>query len=331
MSVQWKSMARAAAVAGAAAIVGIAPIAMKAQAPPPGAQAPGGGGGRGGSPLGGQLFTAFDADKDGSVTAAELKTVFDGWYDAADTQKSGSVSQEQLSTALNAALGEPAAPAAGAPGGRGAGGAGAGRGATEFVAGASTPGLNDACGGRSQQPTAPCVSDVEQMMAALPNDRTGQAGEGPQGPDLLAHPLGGIPALVHPAGGEGGGGARQEDGRVDLRYLMGPGRVHDREPEAVRRDLPVEHDGLLPGQGWRQGGDGRPPRGLHRVRAQRQGSGRHPCDRRLVSLAVPERRAAAGAGAAAAAAAGTAPAARWLRSSFAGRGASTRRSCRRTT
>jgi type 1 glutamine amidotransferase len=168
MSVQWKSMARAAAVAGAAAIVGIAPIAMKAQAPPPGAQAPGGGGGRGGSPLGGQLFTAFDADKDGSVTAAELKTVFDGWYDAADTQKSGSVSQEQLSTALNAALGEPAAPAAGAPGGRGAGGAGAGRGATEFVAGASTPGLNDACGGRSQQPTAPCVSDVEQMMAALP-------------------------------------------------------------------------------------------------------------------------------------------------------------------
>ena len=34
MSVQWKSMAQAAAVAGAAAIVGIAPIAMKAQAPP---------------------------------------------------------------------------------------------------------------------------------------------------------------------------------------------------------------------------------------------------------------------------------------------------------
>src|SRR5262249_14504388 len=52
------------------------------------------------------------------------------------------------------------------PGGRGPGGGG--RGPTEFVAGATTPGLNDPCGGRSQHPTVACPSDIEQMMAILP-------------------------------------------------------------------------------------------------------------------------------------------------------------------
>src|SRR6476620_3255722 len=121
MSVQWKSTARAVACVGAAAIIGTAPIGTGAQAPVAGAQAPApAGGGRGGSPIGPQLFAIFDGDKDGSVTAAELKTTFGAWYDAADTQKSGSVTQEQLSTALNAALGPQAPPAAGA-GGAGAG------------------------------------------------------------------------------------------------------------------------------------------------------------------------------------------------------------------
>ena len=170
MSVQWRSAARTAVCAGAAAIIGMAPMGMGAQAPAAGAQAPAAaGGGRGGAPIGPQLFTIFDGDKDGAVTAAELKTTFAAWYDAADTQKSGSVTQQQLSTALNAALGPQAPPAAGA-GGAGAGfGGGFGRGgSTEFVAGATTPGLNEPCGGRSQHPTVPCPSDVEQMMAALP-------------------------------------------------------------------------------------------------------------------------------------------------------------------
>jgi len=167
MSVQWKSAAQALACASAAAAIAMAPIAMKAQAPGAGPQAPGGGRGGGGG-IAAQLFTIFDADKDGSVTAAEIKTAFDAWYDAADTGKSGSITQDQLSTPLNAALGQPAAAAPGAPGAGGRGGGGAGRGATEFVAGAPTPGLNDACGGRSQQPTVACPSDVEQMMAILP-------------------------------------------------------------------------------------------------------------------------------------------------------------------
>src|SRR6185436_20438629 len=152
------------------AIIGTAPAGTGAQAPPAGAQPPAApaAGGRGGSPIAPQLLTIFDGNKDGAVTSAELKTAFDAWYDAADTQKSGSVSQEQLSTALNAALGPPAAPAPGA-GGAGGGFGGFGRGGqTEFVAGATTPGLNEPCGGRSQHPTVPCASDVEQMMAALP-------------------------------------------------------------------------------------------------------------------------------------------------------------------
>src|SRR5262245_3472056 len=122
MAVQWKPVAQALACAGAAAVIGLAPMAMHAQAPAAGAQAPAagaqapaGGGGRGGPPpVGPQLFPLFDADKDGSVTGAEIKTAFGAWYDAADTQKSGSISQDQLSAALNAALGAPPAAAPGA-------------------------------------------------------------------------------------------------------------------------------------------------------------------------------------------------------------------------
>lgn len=140
------------------------------QAQGPGAAAP--------NPTNTALWTAFDADKDGSVTRAEVKSAFASWFDAADTGKTGKISQDQLGPALNTALGlaAPAAAGPGGAGGRGAGGAGApgagggggGRGPVEFVAGATTPGLNDPCGGRSQQPTVPCASDVEQMLVALP-------------------------------------------------------------------------------------------------------------------------------------------------------------------
>jgi len=165
MSVRLKSIAAAAGFAGAVALVALAPMHLNAQAPPAAPQAAAGGRG-GGSPIAAPLFAVFDANKDGSVTASEIKTAFDAWYDAADKAKSGSVTQEQLAAALNAALGtEPVA--ADAPGGR-SGGIGRGP-AAEFVAGAPTPGLNDPCGGRSQQPTVPCPSDVEQMMKILPS------------------------------------------------------------------------------------------------------------------------------------------------------------------
>jgi type 1 glutamine amidotransferase len=152
------------------------------QAPAPGgapAQAPAGragGGGRGAaSDPAAVLWAAFDANpKDGFVTGAEVRAAFDAWYAAADTAKSGSVTQAQLTTALTAMFPPPAAPAGGAPGGGApgapgaAGGRGAGRGFAPFVAGATTPGLNDRCGGRSQTPTVACPEHVAAMIAALP-------------------------------------------------------------------------------------------------------------------------------------------------------------------
>ncbi len=48
------------------------------------AQAPGGGSGRGGggrgAGMGGAVFTAVDANGDGTVTRDELKKSFDAWY-----------------------------------------------------------------------------------------------------------------------------------------------------------------------------------------------------------------------------------------------------------
>jgi type 1 glutamine amidotransferase len=109
-------------------------IGVAAQQPAPQApQAQGGrGGGRGGvSPA---LFNAADTNKDGSVTRAEFKTTLDTWFTQWDASGSGSVTQEQVTAGLNAAL-QPA---------------GGGRGAQ----------------GQNQTPNP---NDVAAMMAALPD------------------------------------------------------------------------------------------------------------------------------------------------------------------
>jgi type 1 glutamine amidotransferase len=162
----------------AAVTVAVLFVSVRAQQAPAAGQAPAGapqggrpGAGRGAGPdTGAILWTAFDANKDGSVTSAEMKTAFDNWYAAADSGKTGSVTQAQLTTALSILFPPAAAPGggpAGAPG-AGAGGRGAGRGFAPFVAGATTPGLNDKCGGRSQTPTVACPDHVTAMLAALP-------------------------------------------------------------------------------------------------------------------------------------------------------------------
>lgn len=114
-----------------------------AQQAPAAGQAPGGGraggGGRGGG-AGQGLFTAADTNKDGAVTREELKAAFDKWFSDSDAARAGSVTQDQLLTALTAAMPVPAAP---------------------------TPQL-DPCGGRSAQPRVACPADVQAMIAALP-------------------------------------------------------------------------------------------------------------------------------------------------------------------
>ncbi len=67
---------------------------------PPGGPQPGRGGGRGRGGMAQPVFAALDADKDGSVTRAEMKSAFDSWFNSADTAKSGSVTEDQLLTGL---------------------------------------------------------------------------------------------------------------------------------------------------------------------------------------------------------------------------------------
>jgi type 1 glutamine amidotransferase len=121
---------------GAVALCAGAIAALEAQQAPafPGGRA----GGRGGSAAG--VFTAVDVNKQGFVTRDELKAAFAKWLADGDTARTGSVTEEQLAAALNAALPQPAAPPAGAGGGRGA----------------------------APQNQIPKPEDVAKMMAALP-------------------------------------------------------------------------------------------------------------------------------------------------------------------
>jgi hypothetical protein len=86
---------------------------LPAQTPPAGGPpgGPGGGrGGRGGGPggfIGGGLFTATDADKDGTITRAEFKGVFEKWAVAFDSDKSGALDQAKLVAGLNGVMPRP--------------------------------------------------------------------------------------------------------------------------------------------------------------------------------------------------------------------------------
>jgi spore coat protein CotH len=76
--------------------------------------------------LGPGLFTAVDADKDGSLTRAELKDTFGKWFGEWDTDKSGALDEDKLRNGLSAAL--PPPNFGGPGGGRGRGGPGFGGG-----------------------------------------------------------------------------------------------------------------------------------------------------------------------------------------------------------
>jgi type 1 glutamine amidotransferase len=85
------------------------------------------------------VFLAADVDKDGAVTAPELKAAIAKWFTDADATKSGAVTRDQLTPALDAAM-----PMSGLAalfgGGRGSG-----------------------------QPRTPDPATVQAMMAALPD------------------------------------------------------------------------------------------------------------------------------------------------------------------
>jgi Ca2+-binding EF-hand superfamily protein len=79
-----------------------------------------------GGPMGGgpnrfaasSLFTALDANKDGSIARAEMKEAFNKWFAAWDAGKAGNLKEEQIRDGLRAALPRPNF----GPGGPGGGG-----------------------------------------------------------------------------------------------------------------------------------------------------------------------------------------------------------------
>ncbi len=284
-----KLVAQALTAVGAVALIAAGTSALGAQgraAAPPAAPAQAGragGAGRGGGGVGPELFPVFDANKDGAVTSAEIKATFDKWYADADTAKAGSVSQEALTKAIDASLGTPAAGGgAGAAGARGRG-FGRGRISAPFVAGASTPGLNDPCGGRSQEPTTPCPSDVQQMMAVLPTTAPAKPLKARKVLIFSRIPSAGFQHSSIPLAAKAIEELGKRTGAWTSDTSWDSGGLHDREPQAVRRDLPLQHDRMLPRHGagcgaWRdravgsrksrgQESDRRAPRGVPRVRA----------------------------------------------------------------
>ena len=129
--------------AGTAALLTGALVHLTAQAPAPAAQAGGGGrgGGRGG--IAPALFAATDANKDGAVTREEFTGAFTKWFGEWDTANAGSLTAAQIGDGLTKV-------------------------AAAFAPAPAGPQL-DACGGRSANPHVACQSDVDKMMAALPD------------------------------------------------------------------------------------------------------------------------------------------------------------------
>jgi Ca2+-binding EF-hand superfamily protein len=117
----------------------------RAEAPAAAGGVPRGGRGAGGvGSVGAGFFTLADGDKDGSLTRVELKSTFEKWYAAWDSDKSASMNEEKLYAGLSAALPRPEF---GGFGGGGAGGAGGPGGAQQRGRGPGGPGGPGGAGG----------------------------------------------------------------------------------------------------------------------------------------------------------------------------------------
>lgn len=96
-----------AAIASVLILLAGATARMEAQQGPPGGR----GAGRGG--MSATVFTALDANGDGSLTRDEIRSTFEKWFAEADTAHTGAITREQLAAALSAAFPAPAMPAGG--------------------------------------------------------------------------------------------------------------------------------------------------------------------------------------------------------------------------
>lgn len=181
--------------------------------PSPGFGPPGGGGGsrggRGFGPgrfLGPGLFTAADADKDGSVTRAELKATFAKWARDWDIEKSGALGEEKIRAGLDAALPRPEFGGRGGPGGPGGGRGPGGRGG--FGGGAGP-------GGSWSTPILVKAGGHDELVMNFPNRLAGyDPTTGKQlwiskglGGSIYATPVFGEGMVIGMSSGMGGGSA----------------------------------------------------------------------------------------------------------------------------
>ena len=115
--------------------------------------------------IGPSLFTAVDANKDGSLTRAELQAAFSKWFAQADQDKSGSISEKQLSVVLNTALPRPDFGGPGGPnGGADRGGPGGPSGARPSRGGPGGPGGGQ--GGPGGPPPKPLTAEQVGLVRA---------------------------------------------------------------------------------------------------------------------------------------------------------------------
>ena len=159
------------------------------------------------------LFTAADADKDGSLTRDELKQTFAKWFADWDSDKSGSLNEEKLREGLNAALPRPNFGGPGGPGGgRGPGGPGGGRGPGGP---GGRGGFGGPIGGSWSTPIIVKTDSHDELIVNFPNrlaaydPKTGKQlwlSKG-LGGTIYTTPVWGEGALVAMSSGMGGGNA----------------------------------------------------------------------------------------------------------------------------
>ncbi|HKQ36933.1 MAG TPA: PQQ-binding-like beta-propeller repeat protein [Verrucomicrobiae bacterium] len=145
------------------------------------------------------FFTAADADKDGSLTSAELKSTFTKWFDQWDAEKTGAITEDQFRDGLNAAL--PRGNFGGAPGG--------GQGGRGGMGGGGGP------GGSWATPVIIKTAGREELIVNFPGRLAAfDPATGKQlwiskgvGPTIYTTPVWGEETLVASSSGPGGGSA----------------------------------------------------------------------------------------------------------------------------
>jgi outer membrane protein assembly factor BamB len=163
------------------------------------------------------LFSATDADKDGTLTLAELKQTFAKWFDSWDTNKSGTLDEGKLRDGLNSVLPRPQFGGADRPG---PGGRPGGPGAPEGQKGPGRPGGEGGPGGMDPSgswstPIVVKAGGKDELVVNFPNRLVGYDPEsGKQlwlskglGPTIYTTPLSGDGAVVAMSSGMGTGTA----------------------------------------------------------------------------------------------------------------------------